>query len=357
MSTTRYSCPSCGAALVFGAGSQQLECESCGNKFPLETVEQYEKNQVEDNTSSMEWEKNCQDYSDEELKNLHMFRCQTCGAQIVCEKDLASTECVYCGNPTVMPEVLEGNYRPDYVIPFQKTKDEAIAALKRFYEGKTLLPGSFAKSNRVESITGVYVPVWLYSCDSDGDMTMKACKDRIYRRGDYQITETAHYLVRRSGNVQFQYIPVNGSTRFEDPLMESIEPFEMNQHENFSTVYLSGFQAQRYDQDAAACQGRANERIVNSIKDLLRNTVHGYTRVEPGKANIHMYNQIVHQVLMPVWLLNTSWKNKMYTFAMNGQTGKVTGNLPVSVGKAFAWFVGIFAVLAGVGLFIVKNAV
>ena len=349
MEATRYSCPCCGSALRFGSASQMLDCPACGNSFPIESVEEAAKIHVEDTPDEeMRWREAANTgFDTEENQHLRAYRCQTCGAEILCDDTTAAAECVYCGNPTVMPGVLTGVYKPEGVIPFKTSKEEAMAALKRHCEGKKLLPKTFFDESRLEKITGVYIPFWLFGCDAEADMTYSATKLRSYRRGNYQITDTMHYLVRRGGHFTFNQVPMDGSAKIEDSLMESIEPFDNGQEQHFTVAYLAGFQAQRHDIDAEKCRPRVVERIRSSVRSRMNGTVKGYASAVPQKTQIGLQNAKVRQVLMPVWLLNTKWKDRTYTFAMNGQTGRFIGDLPTDPGRFVKWLLGLTVGIGG----------
>lgn len=344
MQATNYRCPCCGAALAFGSESQKLDCPACGNSFSLESVEQAAQIQIEDTRDEqMHWQQ-AQNAGFDSTENSHVraYRCPSCGAGMLLDETAAASECVYCGNPSVLPGVLTGVYRPDGVIPFQKSKQEAQAALRRHCKGKKLLPTCFMDESRLEKITGVYVPFWLFECEAEADMTYNAQKVSVRREGQYEVTRTAHYLVRRGGHMDFKGVPVDGSSKMEDTLMESIEPFDSEKMKEFTVAYLSGYQAQRHDVSAESCQPRANARIRESVQALMRDTVKGYSTVIPANTQIDLQHGRVRQILMPVWLLNTRWQDKTYTFAMNGQTGRFVGDLPTDKGKLFRWLLGLF---------------
>ena len=346
---THYRCPCCGAALTFGAQSQQLDCASCGNSFPLESIEQAAQIHVENSTDEdMQWAQPVNSGFDSmENSQMRAYRCQTCGAEILVDDVTAATECVYCGNPTVMPGVLTGAYRPDGVIPFRKSKEEAMAALKKHCTGKKLLPKGFFDESRLEKVTGVYVPFWLFQADAEADCTYNATRVSAHREGKYEVIRTSHFLVRRGGHVGFNAVPVDGSSTVDDTLMEAIEPYDSASAQGFTVAFLSGYQAQRHDKDAASCQPRANERIRQSVASLMAGTVKGYASVTPANTQIQLEHGQVRQVLMPVWLLNTRWKDQTYTFAMNGQTGQFIGDLPTDKGKFWSWLLGL---TLGIGL-------
>ena len=337
-----YKCPCCGASLTFGSQSQQLECQSCGNTFPLEALEQVDAlAQVENTTDEeMQWQfSSASAFDEEEQSHLRVFRCQNCGSEIVADETTAATECVYCGSPSILPGVLSGAYKPDAVIPFKKSKQEAMAALRNHCKGKKLLPNGFMNENRIEKITGVYEPFWLFQADTDGDCTYDATRVSVHREGQYEVIRTAHFRVHRGGQMSFKQVPVDGSTKMDDTLMESIEPYDNDKAESFTTAYLSGYQAKRHDVEAADCQPRANERIRQSVASVLRNTVMGYSTVTPLNTQVRLNHGQVKQVLMPVWMLNTRWQDKTYTFAMNGQTGRFVGDLPTDMGKFWRYLI------------------
>lgn len=344
MQATNYRCPCCGAALTFGSKSQQLECEACGNSFSLESVEQAAQIQVEDTKDEeMQWLQAANaGFDSTENSHMRAYRCQSCGAEMLLDETTAASECVYCGNPSVMPDVLTGVYRPDGVIPFQKSKQEAQEALRRHCKGKKLLPNGFFDESRLEKITGVYVPFWLFQCEAEADVTYNAQKVSVRREGQYEVTRTSHFLVRRGGHVAFKGVPVDCSSKMDDTLMESIEPYDSDTAQGFTIAYLAGYQAQRHDVDAQACQPRANARIRESVQALMRGTVQGYSAVFPANTQIHLQHGQVRQILMPVWLLNTRWRDTTYTFAMNGQTGRFIGDLPTDRGKFWKWLLGLF---------------
>lgn len=349
-----YRCPCCGSALTFGSKSQQLECASCGNTFPLEAVQDYQQAQAETAAGEeMQWQTSGQTaFSPEENSHLRAFRCQNCGAEILEDENTAATECIYCGSPSILPGVLSGAYRPETVLPFQKSKKEAQDALRNHCKKKRLLPRGFMTNNQIEKITGVYVPFWLFQADADADCTYNATRVSVSRQGSYEVTRTSHYLVRRGGDMRFDQVPVDGSSKMADDLMESIEPFDAQEAQPFHVGYLSGYQAQRYDVDAQASEPRANERIRQSVAATMRSTVIGYATVTPANTQIQLRQGQVRQVLMPVWLLNTRWKDQTYTFAMNGQTGRFVGDLPVDKGKFWRWLLGLAFGITGGGYLI-----
>ena len=337
-----YQCPCCGSNLQYDGKSGEMKCSSCDNTFPVDAIQELEEaDRIEETAPVSEWDMG-QSFEDGAENGLRAYRCPSCGSRMVVSETEAATSCPYCENPSVLPGVLKGAFRPEGIIPFKKTKEDAKEAFKKLCKGKKLLPGGFASQARMEKISGIYVPFWLFDCDADADMTYRATKVHTRHQGDWEITRTEHYHVRRAGEFRFQKVPVNSSTKLDDTLMEAVEPFDAQDETAFAAAYLSGSQAERYDEDKDTCVLRANKRIQTSVEQACRTSVMGYSSVTPVRSHVNMRHGKARNVMMPVWLLNTVYKGKTYTFCMNGQTGRIVGNLPVDMKKAVIWAAGLF---------------
>lgn len=360
--TTHYQCPACTGPLHFAAGSGKLECEYCDSSFEIKSVEHYyaEKEQqaaqaraeaeAHPGAEDAPWDSSeLQENWDGETERMRSYTCPTCSAELICDETTAASSCPYCGNPTVIPGQFSGVLRPDYVIPFQLEKKDAIAAVKAHYKGKIFLPRTFLSDHTIGKIQGVYVPFWLYDGEASGEMVFTGKRIRTYRRGDDEITETDHYLIERSGSLAFEKVPVDASSKMPDEYMDSIEPFDYVQLKPFSTAYMPGFLADKYDLTMEQGNNRADQRCAQTLRDALRSTVIGYDIVETRTSNVRLRRGKVHYAMLPVWLLNVKWGEKTFLFAVNGQTGKTAGTLPVSYGKVAAMFAGLFASLSALG--------
>ncbi len=344
-----YKCPCCDGAISFDSSVQKMKCPYCDTEFEMETLLAYDQQLHENQPDDMQWQSAAGgQWQAGEEDALCSYVCQSCGGEIVTEHTTAATGCPFCGNPVVMMGKLSGELKPDYVIPFQLTKEDAKAALKKHYSGKPLLPKIFKNENHIEEIKGVYVPFWLFDADANANIRYEATRVRHWSDSRYYYTETSHYSVGRSGTIGFQRVPVDGSKKMQDDLMESIEPFDFSGAVDFQTAYLTGYLADRYDVDAEQSTERANDRIRTSTEQAFRETVRGYTSVMPVSSNIRLENSAVRYALFPVWLLNTSWKGEKYTFAMNGQTGKFAGDLPMDKGAFWKWLLGLTGLIGTV---------
>lgn len=150
--------------------------------------------------------------------------------------------------------------------------------------------------------------------------------DPFLERCEYDYTETSHYSVFRAGNIGFDQIPVDGSSKIDNDLTESLEPYVISEAVDFQTPYLAGYVADKYDVSAEESVERANQRVRRAAEDAFRSTVNGYDTVTPEDSHIQLHGGKTHYALFPVWLLSTTWKGNHYLFGMNGQTGKFVGN-------------------------------
>lgn len=346
-----YKCPCCGGAITFDTTRQKMKCPFCDTEFEMETLAGYDSVLKDEKADDMRWEAAfCEEWQAGEANRMRSYVCRSCGGEIACDENTAATSCPFCGNPVVMMGQFSGALKPDYVVPFKVDKKTAKAALKEHYEGKRLLPKAFKDENHIDEVKGVYVPFWLFDADADANMRYKATRVRRWSDSKYDYTETSFFAVSRGGTLAFQRVPVDGSSKMPDDLMESLEPYDFSGAVDFQTAYLAGFLADKYDVDAEQSVGRANERIRRSTEEAFDATVKGYTTVTKEAGNIQLQNGTVKYALFPVWLLNTKWNGKNYLFAMNGQNGKMVGDLPLDKAAYKRWLFGLTGAI-GVALF------
>ena len=337
-----FKCPNCDGAIEFDAQQQKMKCPYCSAEFETEALQAYQNELAAIPQENMQWDTAAgSDWQPGETEGLRVYTCNTCGGEIVADETTGASECPFCGNPVIMTGQFAGALKPDLVIPFKVDKKAAIAKLQEHYKGKLLLPKVFKDQNHIKEVKGLYVPVWLFDTDADAHVRYKATRTRTWSDSQYRYTETSYFSVTRAGGIGFENVPVDGSTKMDDTLMESIEPFNIGEAVDFHTAYLSGFLADKYDVDAQASIGRANERIKKSTEDAFAATVQGYTSVVPVSSTINLQNGRARYALYPVWILNTQWNGQKFTFGINGQTGKIAGDLPMDKGKFWTWLLGV----------------
>ena len=337
-----FKCPCCDGAIEFDSTLQKMKCPYCDSEFEMETLQAYDEELNGQQPEDMTWNTAAgSDWQPGETEGLRIYTCNTCGGEIVADETTGASECPFCGNPVIMTGQFAGALKPDLVIPFKVDKKTAVAALQNHYKGKLLLPKVFKDQNHIKEVKGLYVPVWLFDTDADAFVRYHATRTRSWSDSQYSYTETQHFSVTRGGGLGFENVPVDGSTKMDDTLMESIEPFNIGDAVDFQTAYLSGFLADKYDVDAEASIARANERIKKSTEEAFASTVQGYTSVVPESTTINLQNGRARYALYPVWILNTQWNGQKFTFGINGQTGKIAGDLPMDKNAFWSWLFGV----------------
>lgn len=321
---SQFKCPNCGANIPFDSQTQKLKCQHCDTEYDVDDLKAFEA-ESEILNDDFSWQQN-----NEEIKSSNSIKyvCPSCGGEVVGDESMAASSCPYCGNSIIVASQLEGMLKPDLVIPFKYSKDDALNALKKFCDKKVLLPKNFVNENFINKLNGLYVPYWLFDCESSCSARYRATRVSSYISGDYEITHTDHYLVYRDGSMSFSNVPVDASLKLSPELLESLEPFDFKDGVDFNVAYLSGYFADKYQEDKDETIKRANERIKQTTSDLMYSTVIGYVSVIPESNNIRIKEGKIRYALLPIYVFNTTYKGKQYTFAMNGQTGKMSGNLP-----------------------------
>lgn len=341
---SEQKCPACGAPLRFDPESGKSVCDWCGMSYEIPDTEEEEGQQTQEGQPSQEAPKPADEME------LPVYNCKSCGAEIIADAVSASLTCPYCGNNIVLTEKVSGGLRPDGIIPFKIDKKSLPQAVQSFYKDKQLLPRNFFKESNIVDLCGVYVPFWLYNCTLSGVASYEAYNDIAMRSGDYIITERKFFDVERDVNMQFTDIPVDGSARLDDALMDSLEPFHSEDIKPFNMSYLSGFFAERFDKDSDEVRQRAMQRMMNSAMSIVdARAGAGYMGVTPRSNTIQPSPIEAKYVLLPVYTFNVAHKGQKYSFAMNGETGKVVGEVPTDKGRTLLsrWgtFAAVFAII------------
>ena len=335
--TLNHKCPNCDAVLKFNPESQNWTCEYCKSKFNLNDL-----NKVLENLSI------------ENSNELDVYICNNCGAEIITDANTSSTSCIYCKNTAILKSKLVGEFAPDYLIPFKTTKEDAIKAFKKLCKGKWFMPRNFNIKKNIKEISGIYVPFWIYDYESSGIVNFECDKVSTWKSSGYKYIKTDKYNVVRGGNVSFSNIPVDGSKTIKNNIMNSIEPFDYKDMKEFNYSYLSGFLSEKYDMTKEESIKEAQDRAKTSFIDEMMKDVKSYDNVNEIDNSINLQNTKSSYVLLPIWFLNINYKNKIYTFAMNGQTGKIKGNIPIDIKKVvLTWillFILIFVLLFGINI-------
>lgn len=344
----QYKCPSCGADMAFDSKSGKLICDSCGRQETIDTMHK-ENVTYKDTNPARGTISNNENIFNQSRKNEHYFKeneateyhCNNCGASLITDANTSATTCTFCGAGVVLSDRLAGHLSPNLVIPFKISKEEAKQAFKKWCKKGLLTPKDFMTADRITSITGLYVPFWLYDLACDGEANATCTKVRRYESGDYIITETKHYNVYRKVKLQYDLVPCDASEKMDDVLMEKLEPFHYQDLKEFQMPYLAGFIAEKYSYDDKTLFGRMKQRVGKYVESYIRSTITGYSTTHYNHQNITVTPKSTHYTLMPVWVVCYDYKKAEHIFAMNGQTGKIVGRPPLSGGKITLMFFGL----------------
>ncbi len=324
---TIYSCPNCGAPLTLDPESGSFKCDFCQSAFTeaeLAATDARERAERE--------AKEAEDF----CSHMQEYFCPNCGASIAADEETAADFCVYCQSPIVLRGKLAGELKPTKVIPFAIDKEEAERRFLAFAKKKWFLPrGIFAKG-KMENMRGVYYPFWVADADTRSAFFGKATKVRSWVAGDYRYTETSHFNIERKGDIHFEDVTMSALSSEDKGMLEGILPYPSEALVDFSMPYLSGFYAKKRDIGREDLAGEFIGRMNNYAETMLRGTAKGYSTLTTNSLNLSVIHSNWDYSLMPVWVFSYRGKKKMHTYAMNGNTGKIWGALPVSVGKLVA---------------------
>lgn len=337
----QYKCPDCGADMVFDSTSGMLHCQSCGRNDHIEDMQTSEQADNEEPVQDYEAFQDETAYSTYGTDEAKQYQCNNCGAILITGADTTATTCSFCGAPMLLGDRLSGTLAPAKVIPFKISKEEAQTAFKKWCRGGLLTPSGFMTADRIKSITGMYVPFWVFDINARGEALADCTKVRTYVQGDYNITETKHYDVYRKVDVNYDKIPCDASEKMDDTLMDKLEPYHYTDLKTFQAPYLAGYIAEKYNYTDKELFPRVKSRGEHYVHSYVRDTIHGYSSVHMRHEDYNIAQRKAEYTLLPVWMICYDYQKADHIFAMNGQTGKVVGKPPLSKGKIAAWFGGI----------------
>lgn len=344
MDVSSQKCLGCGATLKYNPQTQNFKCEYCNSEFTINDIESHAK----DSELKTQVNKESLNYEDgiKSEKEYDVYTCPNCGAELITDDNTVATSCVYCKSSAVVKNRVKGALLPHKIIPFAKTKEDAINAFKSCTKGKLFAPKEFSDIKNLKETQGVYVPFWLYDSSCNATFNAKGTKVTTWSSGDYRYTKTDTYNVERDGGMEFEKVPVDGSSKFEDDLMDSIEPYDYSKLVDFNEAYLSGFLAEKFDVSKEDASSRMEKRVSVTAISTMADSAKGYSSLIPYKQDVTINKGNISYVMLPVYMLNIKYNDKLYHFAMNGLTGKFVGQIPKDKKKAFLFNTLVFIAAA-----------
>jgi len=320
-----YKCPNCTMPLRFDNGMKRFVCDYCDGSFLLEEIKD-----AANDEEGYNWEDDHENLPEEQLEGTRSYVCKFCGAEVVTTAITSATKCPYCGNVLLVTESLTGMLRPNKIIPFEVDRSKLISLFNAFVKKKHFVPKAFKNNPVLQEVEGIYEPFWLYDSGVQGSVTYNATKTRRWSDAKYDYVETSYYEVDVDGEMHFSNVPADGSKRLDDQMMDSLEPFDYSKMIDFEPGYLSGHMAERFDVSADANLKRTKKRMWNSAEAQLRSSVNGYSSVTKKSSSLNQFDRDVRYALFPVYVFSIQYEDKKYDYAVNGQTGKIVGELPFS---------------------------
>ncbi len=315
-----YRCPNCAASLVFDPDAKKMACGFCGTQISPDDVTSLEA-------------KDGFILGDSWAEDAACFLCENCGAKSITTAGTAATFCAFCGSPSISLTVT-GGVKPMRIIPFTFGREEAEKAFLDWCKKSRFLPKNFTSKQQIKKLSGIYVPFWLFDYYVSVNCSYIDTMTEEMPNGEKR---TRAYTKQKRGELIWRQVPLDGSKHIPDYLMECIEPYNYEQLREFDTKFLSGFQAENYDISADELLRRVFLRVKDYVKGACCDANAGYM------DNSYYETPSAEYVFMPVWFLNYGYHGKTYTFALNGQTGKVAGDHPISRLKVGLLAFAIFA--------------
>ena len=311
-----FKCKNCGGNAVYHPEKHSMFCPFCDSE-------------------------NSAERTDENLGELTI--CPNCGGEVKVQEHTSATQCPSCDCYLIFNERVEGVFAPKSIIPFQLSKETCKRSIREKFKKFLFAPTDFLDEARLNEIQGVYVPYWFYDYDTHWDFQAEGTKIRSWTSGDTQYTETSYYDIVRDMDIRFQKIPVDASVQMPDDVMDLMEPFNYGQLEDFNPEYMSGFYAEKYNMPSDAVEERARKKMTNDADRMLVDSYSGYSSVKVKRRDLQLRDSRSDYGLLPVWKYIYTYQGNKYPFYMNGQTGKIVGNPPVSMKKLWAYTGTIWA--------------
>jgi hypothetical protein len=280
------------------------------------------------------------------------FRCKNCGAEVAVDPQERSYTCPFCDSNYVVefsPETT-GRQPPEFVIGFAVTPQQASDKFRTWLARNSWFrPGDLNTAQIAEKLKGVYLPFWSFSMLAQSRWSAQI-GEHWYKTETYTTTENGK-TVTKTRRVQktewwslagrhhryYSGYLVSGSRGLKQGTAERIKPFQLAALQRYEPYFLAGWLAEEYSvaRDAALeiCQQEFSRQEQTNVSAFLPGDTHDDQRVETQFSDVNS-----DLILVPVYLLSYSYRDKLYRFLVNGQTGKAAGDKPVS-----AWRIALAA--------------
>ena len=345
-----YACPNCGANLVFNIQEGKLVCEYCDSRFfPGDSRLRWTGSKE----SAMPLEQEKQSQVGDEME-VSIFTCPQCGGEMITSGLDVTGFCSYCGAANILSSRIEGVKKPDRILPFTLTKEACKNQYLRLAKKAIYSPRIFRDKEYIERMRPLYVPYWLYKMRLDGNAVFSGIKEAF--EGSSIVTTTDVVNVEVKGS--YSDIPFDASSSFDDTITEKIAPFDLTKAKSFTPEYLAGAYANISDVTPGVYAEDAKDKAAETV--ILGMRKKGYLRdhvlisgpqagSRPG-SGLPVSNEQAENALLPVWFLSFRRGKRVAYAAVNGQTGKMSCDLPISILRFL-----LFSLILAVPLFFLLN--
>lgn len=276
------------------------------------------------------------DAEESDFFDVTVFTCPQCGGELYSTENDATAFCSFCGASNILTSRVSKEKRPAYILPFRKTKEDCKKAYSKMMKGAFYAPKELKDAAHIDGFRGIYMPYWFYNISQKGPANMKGKK--TYRRGDYVITD--HYNLSCNVDGEYNNLPFDSSSSFDDNLSAAIAPFDVRKAQEFTPAFLSGFYADTADVEEEVYRTDALDIATDKTYEEIKKTSAfrdiSITTEESSMARAYAVNSCcssIDRAMLPVWFLSYRKGDRVAYATVNGQTGKVAADLPVDPKK------------------------
>ena len=346
----RFLCPSCGGNMLFDPKKQKLVCLYCSNEgeinFEEGNVNEYDFYSAE-HTSNKEWG-----------NEKRIIKCESCGAETVLDENSVAQFCAFCGSSHIIKTEESAGIVPESLIPFVISKDKAGELFSNWIKKLFFAPRALKSSHKMNRINGVYIPFWTYDSNTFSNYTAERGtyyyitetewveQDGERKQVTKQVRKTSWSFVQGNYSKFFDDILINASSQVNKYIISKLDPFNLKELVLYKPEFLSGFSAERYSVDLKSGWSLAEEKIESDLRSEIRHKIGG-DEVRSLRFSTSYDAIKFKHILLPIWISAYIYKEKVYRFMVNGQTGKVDGESPVSIIKIMLLILTIATIIGG----------
>lgn len=340
---TDRKCPQCGGIMDFDPREGKLHCPYCDYLEEILAEDEEEAVAEEQDFETAEQTGNC-DWGVEKKTVL----CKACGGEMVYDALEIAGECPYCGSNQVMEAKTEKTLAPGGVCVFKLDAKQAAEKFRNWIKKRWFCPKEAKETAKPKDFKGVYLPYWTFDTQTTTKYSAEYGIRRQKRTKNETVTVTDWYKCSGTYHEFIDDQAVCGSSRHENGLLNGVQPFNTADNKAYKPEYVAGFASERYSvglKDAwETAKGKITLRLNRNITKKIMSDYHAddvrFLQISPSFKGIKY-----KYLLLPVWMAGFKYKEKMYRFMVNGQTGRVSGKIPVSPAKVAITVVGVIAVL------------